>query len=153
MKNNSKYWIILSLVVVFAAGLLSGIFLEKHLTQKRIKKKTERRSSVRFPSLKIMAEELGLTSEQEEQIRDIFKNSEERMKELSSNYREHYSQMRAQLKKEIENVLSEEQNQKFEAMIQKYISERKKETERRSRGRKRHPSKTKKSSQNNGDKK
>jgi uncharacterized protein YneF (UPF0154 family) len=153
MKNNSKYWIILSLVVVFAAGLLSGIFLEKHLTQKRIKKKTERRSSVRFPSLKIMAEELGLTSEQEEQIREIFKNSEDRMKELSSNYREHYSQMRAQLKKEIENVLSEEQNQKFEAMIQKYISERKKEMDRRSKGRKRHSSKTKKSTQNRGDKK
>jgi Spy/CpxP family protein refolding chaperone len=100
-----------------------------------------------------MAEELGLTSEQQEQIREIFRNSEERMKELSSNYRDHYSQMRAQLKKEIENVLSEEQNQKFEDMIQKYISERKKETERRSKGRKRHPSKTKKSSQNNGDKK
>jgi Spy/CpxP family protein refolding chaperone len=153
MKNHFKIWIILSLVVVFVAGLLSGIFLEQHLIHKRTKKKTERRSSVRFPSLKIMAEELGLTSEQQEQIRDIFKNSEERMKELSSNYRERYSQMRAQLKKEIENVLSEEQNQKFEAMIQKYISQRKKETEKRSKGRKRHSSKTKKSIQNNGDKK
>ncbi len=142
MKNHSKFWIILSLVVVFVAGLLSGIFLEQNLTHKRTKKKTERRSSVRFPSLKIMAEELGLTSEQQEQIREIFRNSEERMKELSSSYRKQYSQMRAQLKDEIKSVLSEEQDQKFEAMIQKYISERKKEMERRSQGRKRHPSKS-----------
>ena len=110
MKNHSKFWIILSLVVVFVAGLLSGIFLEQNLTHKRTKKKTERRSSVRFPSLKIMAEELGLTSEQQEQIREIFRNSEERMKELSSSYRKQYSQMRAQLKDEIKSVLSEEQD-------------------------------------------
>lgn len=150
MKNHSKFWIALSLVVVFAAGLLSGIFLEQHLTRKRIKKRTERRSSVRFPSLKIMAEELGLTSEQQEQIRDIFRNNEERMKELSSSYRKQYSQMRAKLKDEIKSVLSEEQNQEFEAMIQKYISERKKEMDRRSQGRKRHPDK---SSRNQRDKK
>jgi uncharacterized protein YneF (UPF0154 family) len=144
MKNHSKFWIILSLVVVFVAGLLSGIFLEQNLTRKRIKKTTERRSSVRFPSLKIMVEELGLTSEQQEQIREIFRNSEERMKELSSSYRKQYSQMRAQLKDEIKNVLSEEQNQKFEDMIQKYISERKKEMDRRSKGRKKHPNKSSK---------
>ncbi len=153
MKNHSKFWIILSLVVVFVAGLLSGIFLEQHLIQKRTKKKTERRSSVRFPSLKIMAEELGLTSEQQEQIREIFRNSEERMKELSSSYREQYSQMRAQLKDEIKSVLSEEQDQKFEAMIQKYISQRKKEMDARSKGRKRHPNKTNKSSKDKGDEK
>jgi hypothetical protein len=150
MKNHSKFWIILSLLVVFAAGLLSGIFLEQNLTRKRTKKKTERRSSVRFPSLKIMAEELGLTSEQQDQIRGIFRNNEERMKELSSNYRERYSQMRAKLKDEIKSVLSEEQNQKFEDMIQKYISQRKKEADRRSKGRKRHPNK---SSKDKGDKK
>lgn len=142
MKNHSKLWIILSLVVVFTAGLLSGIFLEKHLNRKRIEKRMERRSSVRFPSLKIMAEELGLTSEQQEQLRDIFKESEERMKELSSSQRKQYSQMRAQLKDKIKSVLSEEQNQKFEAMIQKYISERKKEMDRRSQERKRHPDKS-----------
>jgi hypothetical protein len=150
MKNHSKLWIAFSLVVVFAAGLVSGIFLEKHLNRKRIEKRMERRSSIRFPSLKIMAEELGLTSEQQEQIRDIFKKSEERMKELSSSQRKQYSQMRDQLKDEIKSVLSEEQNQKFEAMIQKYISERKKEMERRSQGRKRHPSK---SSRDKSDKK
>lgn len=151
MKNHSKLWIALSLVVVFAAGLVSGIFLEQHFIRKRISKKTERRSSVRFPTLKIMAEELGLTSEQQQQIREIFRNNEERMKELGSSYRKQYSQMRAQLKDEIKIVLSEEQNQKFEAMIQKYISERKKEMDRRSQGRKRHPKKAENRSQDKGD--
>jgi len=102
MKNHYKSWIVFSLIVVFIAGVLSGILLEQHLIQKRVKKKTERktdrRSSVRFPSLEMMAEELGLTSEQQEQIREIFRNNEEKMKELNSSFRQQYSSMRSQLR-------------------------------------------------------
>jgi len=135
MKNHYKIWIIFSLIVVFIAGVLSGILLEQHLIQKRIKKKTERktdrRSSVRFPSLEMMAEELGLTSEQQEQIREIFRNNEEKMKKLNSSFREQYSSMRSQLRNDIKGVLSEEQSQKFDAMIEKYVSQRRKEMEER----------------------
>ena len=143
MKNHYKFWIVFSLIVVFIAGVLSGILLEQHFIHKRmIKKRTERkperRSSVRFPTLEMMAEELGLTPEQEEQIREIFRNNEERMKELSSSFREHYSKMRSQLRSDIKSVLSEEQSQKFDAMVEKYISQRKKEMEERRKRSKNH---------------
>jgi len=136
MKNHYRIWIVFSLIVVFIAGVLSGILLEQHLIHKRIiKKRTERkpdrRSSVRFPTLEMMAEELGLTPEQQEQIREIFRNNEERIKELSRSFREHYSKMRSQLRSDIKSVLSEEQSQKFDALVEKYITQRKKEMEER----------------------
>jgi hypothetical protein len=133
MKNHNKFWIVLSLIVVFAAGFTGGVLFEKHLFSKKVEKREKRRSSVRFPSLEMMAEELSLTPEQKEQIREIFKNNEERFKSLRKNIDEHLSSIRAQLKTEIKNVLTDEQNLKFEAMIKKYISQRKKEMDKRKR--------------------
>ncbi len=131
MKNYNKFWIVFSLIVVFAAGFIGGILFEKHLIDKKIEKRVKRRSSVRFPSLEIMAKELSLTPEQEEQIREIFKNNEERFKNLRKNINDRLSSIRSQLKNEIKNVLTDEQVLEFEAMIEKYISQRKKEMEKR----------------------
>ncbi len=135
MKNYNKFWIVFSLIVVFAAGFISGILFEKHLIDKKIEKRVKRRSSVRFPSLEMMAKELSLTPEQEEQIREIFKNNEERFKNLRKNIHDRLSSIRSQLKNEIKNVLTDEQVLEFEAMIAKYISQRKKDVEKR----KKHP--------------
>jgi len=146
MKNNNKFWIVFSLVIVFAVGIAGGILFEKNFMKKKQERRVKKRSPVRFPSLKIMAQELNLTSEQQEEIREIFKNNEERFKKLRSHMDERISSIRTQLKSEIKNVLTEEQNAKFEAMIQKYISQRKKEAEKR----KRHP---KNRTKDKGDKK
>ena len=135
MKNYNKFWIVFSLIVVFAAGFIGGILFEKHLIDKKVEKRVKRRSSVRFPSLEMMAKELSLTPDQEEKIREIFKNNEERFKTLRKNIDERLSSIRSQLKNEIKNVLTDEQVLKFEAMIEKYISQRKKEMEKR----KKHP--------------
>ena len=131
MKNYNKFWIVFSLIVVFAAGFIGGILFEKHLIDKKVEKRVKRRSSVRFPSLEIMAKELSLTPEQEEQIREIFKNNEERFKNLRKNIDDRLSSIRSQLKNEIKNVLTDEQVIEFEAMIEKYISQRKKEVGKR----------------------
>ncbi len=131
MKNYNKFWIVFSLIVVFTAGFIGGILFEKHLIDKKVEKRVKRRSSVRFPSLEMMAKELSLAPEQEEQIREIFKNNEERFKNLRKNIDDHLSSIRAQLKNEIKNVLTDEQVVEFEAMIEKYISQRKKEMEKR----------------------
>lgn len=131
MKNHYKFWIIFSLIVVFAAGVIGGILFEKHLLDKKADKRIKRRSSVHFPTLEVMSQELNLTSEQQEQIREIFKNNEERFKTLRSHIHERLSGIRSKLKNEIKNVLTEEQSLKFEAMIEKYISQRKKEMEKR----------------------
>lgn len=131
MKNHYKFWIAFSLIVVFAAGVLGGMLLEKNLTQKKFERSDRRRSSVRFPSMEDMAVELNLTSEQQEKIKEVFRNNEERFKTLRKDIDSSLRSMRTQLKEEIKNVLTEEQAQKFDAMIKKYISQRKKESERR----------------------
>lgn len=126
MKNHYKFWIVFSLIIVFAAGVIGGILFEQNILDKKTKKITRKRAPVRFPSLEMMAEELNLTEDQQEQIREIFNNNEERFKIMRSQIHERFSSIRSQLKSEIKNVLTEEQNIKFEAMIEKYLSQRKK---------------------------
>lgn len=140
MKNNYKFWIVFSLVIVFAAGVTGGILFERHIIDKKEDKKIRKGSRVRFPSLEMMAQELNLAPEQQEQIRKIFKNNEERFKNLRSHINERLSSIRSQLKNEIKDVLTPEQNLKFEEMIKKYISQMKKEMEKR----KKHSKKTRK---------
>lgn len=132
MKNNYKLWIILSLIVVFIAGVISGILIDKNVLNER-KHDTRRRSSTHFPTLEIMAEELALSTEQQEQIREIFQNNEERFKNLRSDMHRSLSDIRAQLLTDINSVLTNEQKTKFEAMIDKYRSQRKREYEERKR--------------------
>lgn len=127
MKNHYRLWIALSLVIVFAAGVLGGILLDKYAIDKKPRKRVDRKGSVRFPSIEDMAVELNLTPEQQEKIREVFRNNEGRFKTLRKDIDARLKNMRSQLKKEINSVLTEEQRQKFEAMIQKYISQRKKE--------------------------
>lgn len=139
MKNGNKFWIVLSFIIVFAAGIAAGILFENNFLDKKPRRSEDRRSSVRFPTLDMMAEELGLTAEQQEQLREIFKNNEERLKTYRSQIHDDYAAMRAQLKQEMDNVFSPEQKTKFEAMIEKYLSERKKEMEERKRRQKKEP--------------
>ncbi|UCC38367.1 MAG: hypothetical protein JSV96_11035 [Candidatus Aminicenantes bacterium] len=133
MKNHYKFWIVFSLIIVFAAGMAGGILLDKYVITKKPEKTRKKRSSVRFPSLDIMAKELNLTSEQQEQIREVFKNNEERFKILRKQIDERFKTIRTQLREEIKSVLNDEQKIKFEAMIEKYVSQKRKEKEERKR--------------------
>ncbi len=133
MKNNYKLWIVLSFIIVFAAGVAGGVLFENNFLDKKPRRNTERRSSVRFPTLEMMAKELGLTSEQQEKLREIFKNNEERLNTLRSQIHDQYSALRVQVKEEMMQVFSEDQKVKFEAMIEKYLAQRKKEMEERNK--------------------
>jgi len=136
MKNHYKLWTILSLIIVFSAGLISGVLLDRHIFDKTPKKQIERTdrkrtSSTRFPTLDMMAEELGLTAEQKEKIHEIFKNNEERFRTLRKDMNERLRDIRVQLNKEIKSVLTEEQQAKYEAMIKNFHSQRKRELDKR----------------------
>lgn len=135
MKNHYKFWIVFSLIIVFAAGAVGGILLDKYVIGEKPERERKKRSSVRFPTLDMMAQELNLTSEQQEQIREIFRSNEERFIILKKQIDERFSSLRAQLKEEINSVLNDEQKLKFEAMIERYRSQRRKEME----GRKKRP--------------
>lgn len=136
MKNHYKFWIILSFVIVFIVGGVAGILLDQHLFPEKQKKVQRERRPARSPTLEIMAKELELTSDQEEAIREVFRNNEERLKNLRSLMHERISSIRSQLKEEIKNILTEEQKTKFEAMIERYLQQRREEMEKRQKHRK-----------------
>lgn len=145
MKNKYIFWVVFSLIIVFLAGVAGGIFIDKYLIMKKpnwAKSEKMKKRPVPFPSLEMMAEELKLTQEQEEKIREIFRNNEERFKNLRGQIQEQLSKMRTQLKEEIMNVLDTEQEEKFEAMLERYnqhLSERRKEMEKRENFREQRP--------------
>lgn len=130
--NKSRWWIVLSLILVFAAGAAAGIFAEKWFLSKRFE--ARRAQPDRPPTLDRWAKDLGLTPEQKEKIRVIFQNNEDRMKALRGDFYKHLGEIRAQLKSEIDAVLTPEQKQKLDAIIQKHIAEEKRlESQRRQR--------------------
>ena len=136
MKNHYKLWTIISLIIVFSAGLISGVLLDKHIFNKKHKSQYERTDrkrtgSTRYPTLDRWTQELGLTAEQKEKIQEIFKNNEERFKTLRKDMNESLREIRVQLNNEIKSVLTEEQQVKYEAMINNYHSQRKRETGKR----------------------
>jgi Spy/CpxP family protein refolding chaperone len=136
--NKSRLGIVSSLILLFAAGLVAGIFADKWFLSKRAE---VRRPGGRPPTLEIWTKELGLTVEQQSKIREIFKQNEtrlqsdERLKSLRSDMDKRYAEIRAQLKAEIDAVLTPAQKQKLEAMIQSHNEERRRENERRQRAR------------------
>ncbi len=138
MKNHYKLWTIISLIIVFSAGLFSGVLLDKHIFNKKPQRRSQgtdykRTSSTHYPTLDLLAEELRLTAEQKEKIQEIFKNNEERFRTLRKDFYESLRDIRVQLNNEIKSVLTEDQQVKYEAMINKYHSQRKRETDNRKR--------------------
>jgi len=136
MKNHYKLWTIVSLIFVFSAGLFSGVLLDKHIFNKQPTHRSERAdykrtNSPRYPTLDQWTQELELTLEQKEKIQEIFKNNEERFKTLRKDMNTSLRDIRIQLNNEIKSVLTEDQQVKYEAMIEKYLSQRKIESDKR----------------------
>jgi len=118
------------LIIVFSAGLFSGVLLDKHIFNKKPQSRTQRTdykrtSSTRYPTLDQWTQELGLTAEQKEKIQEIFKNNEERFKTLRKDMNTSLRDIRVQLNNEIKSVLTEDQQVKYEAMINQHHSQRK----------------------------
>ncbi len=118
-----KLWVILSLVLSFGAGAVAGIFAEKGF----LGRPAPSHKRLAPPSMDRWAKDLGLTAEQQTKIQDIFKKNEERIEALRSDFFKHLREMRAQLKSEIDAILTPEQRKKQDAMIKKHIEERRKE--------------------------
>jgi Spy/CpxP family protein refolding chaperone len=129
MKNKYIFWIILSLIVAFGAGLIGGVLGERYYLQKKHPRGD--RGPSHPPSLDQMAKDLGLSADQQEQIRKLFERNEARLKELRSDMHGRLKSIRAELKNEIDQVLTAEQRQKIESMIKKFVGREKREFEKR----------------------
>jgi len=147
MINRYKLWIVLSLLAAFAAGLLGGIFWERYYFHRKRHASMARtqRSESRPPDLEKMARDLGLSAEQQEQINKIFESNDVRLKELRSEMHNRLSGIRAEIKSQMDAVLTPEQKTKLESIIAKHREQGKRESEQRrnDRGREDSPDKPK----------
>ena len=117
MNKKYKLWIALTLVVVFALGVVGGIFGERYFMHKRFSRQPQERTP--FPLLEPVAKALGLTAEQRDKLRELFKQNDERMKTLDGEIHGRLREMRNRLKGEINGVLTPEQQAKLDEMIKK----------------------------------
>jgi Spy/CpxP family protein refolding chaperone len=136
MNNKFRLWIVLSLLVAFAAGVLGGIFAERAFFHPRQHTRAQRSPS-HPPDLEEMARNLGLSSDQKESIRQIFERNDGKFKELYTDMHNRLSAIRSEIKNQIDAVLTPEQKQKMEAIIAKHGEQRKKESEQKDKNRER----------------
>jgi len=129
MNNRYRLWIVLSLLVAFAAGVLGGIFAERLFIHPRHHTRAVRGPS-HPPDLEEMARNLGLSPDQKERIRQIFESNDGKFRELYIEMHNRLSALRTEIKNQIDAVLTPEQKQKMEAIIAEHEERRKKEPER-----------------------
>ncbi len=136
MQNRYKFWLVLSLVVAFGAGLLGGLFAERYYFHGRRHAQLARpeRSGSHFPSLEQLARELDLSAGQQEQIKKIFEDHDAQLKELRADMNSRLGTIRSELKAKMDAVLTPDQRAKLEASIREHIQKRKRESERRRSG-------------------
>jgi len=117
MLKKYRLWVALTLLVVFGLGAAAGVFGERYLMHRRDRRPSQPRTP--YVLLDPVVKALGLTADEQASIRDIFKRSDERMKTLDTEIHARLREMRAELKSEVDAILTPEQRAKLEDMIQK----------------------------------
>jgi len=134
MKNHYKFWIVLSFLVVFAAGLVSGVILEKNILNpkpQRPSRDGRRSERVHFPTVNELEEALGLSTEQQDRMQEVFQQGEERLKQVRESINDQFRSLQSRFLEEIKAVLDPEQIEQFEAILEEYRAQRHAEAERR----------------------
>ncbi len=134
MKNHYKFWIVLSFLVVFAAGLVSGVILEKNILNPKPKRPSHdarRGERVHFPTINELEETLKLSADQQDRMRAVFQQNEERIKQMRKDIYAQYRTLRGQFLEDIKAVLDPEQIKQFDAILEEYLAQRHEEAERR----------------------
>jgi Spy/CpxP family protein refolding chaperone len=132
MNAKLKLWIVVSLVAVFAIGVAVGYFGERYVVHKRHEQRGDGRRDGRpahFPTVETLAKDLGLSPEQQDRIREIFKNNETRLEAFGGEFHAHLGELRDQLLGEIKAVLTPEQRAKLDARIREFKEGRSRENE------------------------
>jgi len=128
MKTKYKILVALTLLVVFGLGVAAGVLGQRYASHRAARLAAASRPHP--PSPESWAKELGLTQEQQDKVREIFKQNEERMKAYRTESRAKLNELRKQLWEETNLVLTPEQRKKNDEMIRRFEEWRKKESER-----------------------
>lgn len=126
MNNKYKLWVSLSLIAVFILGVAVGVVGDRFYLEK--KKTAPRQRQEPFPTLEVISRELQLTPEQEEKIREIFKRSEERFQAFRKEVHVRLTALREQLKSEMDEVFTPEQEKKMQELMDRYMRQRRRES-------------------------
>jgi Spy/CpxP family protein refolding chaperone len=128
--SKPRVWIVLSFVLVFAAGVVAGVFGHKWLSAKRM---DGRGPGMGHGSvMDFWSKEIGLDEAQMARLREVFKANDERMrndvqlKEMRAERSKRYEELRRQLQTEIDAVLTPAQKTKLEATLKRYAEQRRK---------------------------
>lgn len=128
MNARLKVGIVVSLIAVFAIGVAVGYFGERYVVHKRHESRTDKRGDGKpphFPTVETLAKDLGLSPEQQDRIREIFRNNEARLESFSGEFHKRLGELREQLMTEVKAVLTPEQGAKLEARIREFKEKRK----------------------------
>jgi len=128
MKTKYKILVALTLLAVFGLGVAAGVLGERYVVHKKDRRVAANRPHP--PSPEDWAKELGLTQEQRDKMKEIFKQNEERMKAHRAESRARLNELRKQLWDETNAVLTPEQKKKNDEMIRRFEEWRKKDSER-----------------------
>lgn len=137
MNAKLKFWIVVSLVTVFAIGVAVGYFGERYVVHKRHELRGDKRGDgqpAHFPTVETLAKDLGLSPEQQDRIREIFRSNEGRLEAFSEEFHERLGELRGRLMAEVKDVLTPEQRAKLEARISEFKEKRRKEREDKDKG-------------------
>ncbi|MDD8020243.1 MAG: hypothetical protein PHU81_03520 [Acidobacteriota bacterium] len=126
MKDKYKFWVALSMIVVFGLGITVGIVGDRAYLKKNRPKSGQRPEP--FPTVEVMARELQLTPEQKARMKEVFRQSEERFQAFGKEIHSHLRALREQLKTDIDSVLTPEQQKKMQEMMDRYMQERRKKS-------------------------
>ena len=137
MNAKLKFWIVASLVAVFAIGVAVGYFGERYVVHKRHELRGDKRGDgqpAHFPTVETLAKDLGLSPEQQDRIREIFRSNEGRLEAFSEEFHKRLGELRGRLMAEVKDVLTPEQKAKLEARIKEFKKKRRKEREDKDKG-------------------
>jgi Spy/CpxP family protein refolding chaperone len=116
MNAKLKFWIVVSLVAVFAIGVAVGYFGERYVVHHRHEQRGDKRGD-------------GLSLEQQDRIREIVKKNEAVLETFSGEFHQHLGELREKLMEEVKAVLTPEQRAKLDARIREFKEKRRKEQE------------------------
>ncbi len=127
MNAKVKFWIVFSLIAVFVIGGAAGYFGERYLVHKRHEPRPGERDrrGPHFPTVEILAKELSLSQAQQDQIREIFKRNEDRLKAFGEEFHKRVERDARPDQKRDRRRPDPGAEAKLEAMINEYIGKRK----------------------------
>ena len=124
---SMRRWAGLFVLVVFVAGMAGGVAVRPWIVSESPSVAGQRdlrgggRGARRAPTtgrlLDRIASDIGLTGEQDQQLRAVFETGRQRLREVSEDVRRQFETEREQMNAEIATILTAEQMEKFDQEI------------------------------------